>query len=90
MVNSEQNTLTLVFSGVFALKAFISEHDLTYLLGFPYLVSDEEIEQYYTFCADSTNAKVKCESKSVIQRPDLTASQIGGHTRSATHGYCHR
>lgn len=73
MVNSEKNSLTLVFSGVFALKAFISEHDLTYLLGFPYLVSDEEIEQYYTFCADSTNAKVKCESKSVIQRLDLTA-----------------
>ncbi|KAJ6576380.1 hypothetical protein B0H10DRAFT_2102638 [Mycena sp. CBHHK59/15] len=45
--------------GVFALKAYISETDLAYLLGFPYLCSEEEIQNYYTFCAESTNAKVQ-------------------------------
>jgi hypothetical protein len=48
-------------SGVFALKAYIDEMDLAYLLGFPYLCSDEEIQEYYTFCADCTNTKVQCE-----------------------------
>ncbi|KAJ6555805.1 hypothetical protein B0H19DRAFT_1261963 [Mycena capillaripes] len=45
--------------GVFGLKTYIDELDLTYLLGFPYLCSDEEIQEYYTFCAESSNVKVK-------------------------------
>ncbi|KAJ6550548.1 hypothetical protein B0H10DRAFT_2242649 [Mycena sp. CBHHK59/15] len=40
-------------------EAYISETDLAYLLGFPYLCSEEEIQNYYTFCAESTNAKVQ-------------------------------
>ncbi|KAJ7158275.1 hypothetical protein C8R43DRAFT_1124883 [Mycena crocata] len=46
-------------AGVFGLKAYISESDLAYQLGFPYLCSDEEIQAYYTFCVDSTIAKVQ-------------------------------
>ncbi|KAJ7182639.1 hypothetical protein C8R43DRAFT_1116274 [Mycena crocata] len=45
--------------GVFSLKAYISESDLEYLLGLPYLCLDEKIQAYYTFCADSTIAKVQ-------------------------------
>ncbi|KAJ7015790.1 hypothetical protein C8F04DRAFT_1365685, partial [Mycena alexandri] len=45
--------------GVFGLKAYINDLDLEYLLGFPYLCTDEEIERYYSFCADSTNQKVQ-------------------------------
>ncbi|KAJ7171887.1 hypothetical protein C8R43DRAFT_944427 [Mycena crocata] len=51
--------LTRSARGVFSLKAYISESDLEYLLGFPYLCSDEKIQAYYTFCADSTIAKVQ-------------------------------
>ncbi|KAJ7442082.1 hypothetical protein B0H11DRAFT_1929029 [Mycena galericulata] len=45
--------------GVFALKAYISENDLQYLLGFPYLCSETELQEYYTFCAESSVTKVQ-------------------------------
>ncbi|KAJ7700941.1 hypothetical protein B0H16DRAFT_1483720 [Mycena metata] len=45
--------------GVLALKAYISENDLAYLIGFPYLMSDNEIEGYYTFCAESSTRQVQ-------------------------------
>ncbi|KAJ7505079.1 hypothetical protein B0H11DRAFT_1980187 [Mycena galericulata] len=45
--------------GVFALKAYISENDLAYLLSFPYLSSEAEIQEYYTFCAESANTKIQ-------------------------------
>ncbi|KAJ7171600.1 hypothetical protein C8R43DRAFT_944206 [Mycena crocata] len=51
--------LTRSARGVFGLKVYISESDLEYLLRFPYLCSDEEIQAYYTFCVDSTIAKVQ-------------------------------
>ncbi|KAJ7081898.1 hypothetical protein C8R43DRAFT_965548 [Mycena crocata] len=51
--------LTRSARGVFSLKAYISESDLKYLLSFPSLCSDEKIQAYYTFCADSTIAKVQ-------------------------------
>ncbi|KAJ7511613.1 hypothetical protein B0H11DRAFT_2182944 [Mycena galericulata] len=45
--------------GVFALKAYITENDLQYLLGFPYLCSEMELQEYYTFCAESSVTKVQ-------------------------------
>ncbi|KAJ7475595.1 hypothetical protein B0H11DRAFT_2427262 [Mycena galericulata] len=45
--------------GVFALKAYITENDLQYLLGFPYLCSETELQEYYTFCAESSVTKVQ-------------------------------
>ncbi|KAJ7148363.1 hypothetical protein C8R46DRAFT_1044904 [Mycena filopes] len=45
--------------GVLALKAHISENDLAYLMGLPYLVSDEEVQNYYTFCAESQTTQVQ-------------------------------
>ncbi|KAF8175301.1 hypothetical protein K438DRAFT_1979860 [Mycena galopus ATCC 62051] len=45
--------------GVFGLKAHVSETDLGYLLGFPYLASGEEIEEYHTFCDLSTIRQVQ-------------------------------
>ncbi|KAJ7278722.1 hypothetical protein C8J57DRAFT_1465066 [Mycena rebaudengoi] len=45
--------------GVFGLKSYVSENDLAYLLGFPYLCSREEINEYYAFCAASTDPKVQ-------------------------------
>ncbi|KAF8146022.1 hypothetical protein K438DRAFT_1628949 [Mycena galopus ATCC 62051] len=45
--------------GVHALKSYIPENDWGYLLGFPYLVSDDEIEQYCTFCANSSISQVQ-------------------------------
>ncbi|KAJ7856165.1 hypothetical protein B0H13DRAFT_2357492 [Mycena leptocephala] len=53
-------TCTVHFNrGVLALMAYISDNDLQYLLGFPYLVSSEELEQYYTFCRDSSIVQVQ-------------------------------
>ncbi|KAJ7833307.1 hypothetical protein B0H14DRAFT_3462760 [Mycena olivaceomarginata] len=45
--------------GVFALKPYITENDLAYLLGFSYLLSSEEIEQYYMFCENSPTKQVQ-------------------------------
>ncbi|KAJ7939494.1 hypothetical protein B0H13DRAFT_1850787 [Mycena leptocephala] len=48
-------------------EPYISENDLQYLLSFPYLVSAEEIQQYCSFCADSTNVKVQSTQGSHAQ-----------------------
>ncbi|KAJ7812272.1 hypothetical protein B0H13DRAFT_1666278 [Mycena leptocephala] len=45
--------------GVFGLKTYIDELDLNYLLGFSYLSSDEEIQEYYIFCANRSHTKVQ-------------------------------
>ncbi|KAF8178392.1 hypothetical protein K438DRAFT_1978016 [Mycena galopus ATCC 62051] len=45
--------------GVFGLKAHVGETDLGYLLGFPYLASGEEIEEYHAFCDLSTIRQVQ-------------------------------
>ncbi|KAJ7756730.1 hypothetical protein B0H14DRAFT_3512057 [Mycena olivaceomarginata] len=45
--------------GVFALKPYITENDLDYLLGFSHLLSSEEIEQYYMFCENSPTKQVQ-------------------------------
>ncbi|KAK7038508.1 hypothetical protein R3P38DRAFT_3391671 [Favolaschia claudopus] len=45
--------------GVLGLRDHISDTILQYLLSFPYLASDEDIQQYYSFCADSTNPKLR-------------------------------
>jgi hypothetical protein len=57
------------FSGILALKAYITEHVLGYLLGFPYLVSDEEIQRYYSFCADSIIPQVQSQSNARFESP---------------------
>ncbi|KAJ6451028.1 hypothetical protein C8R45DRAFT_946435 [Mycena sanguinolenta] len=59
--------------GVFTLATYINDNDLAYLLGFPYLLSDDKIQQYYSFCADSTNSRLlrekqlECETAQVIK-----------------------
>ncbi|KAK7014626.1 hypothetical protein R3P38DRAFT_2410036, partial [Favolaschia claudopus] len=47
--------------GVLGLRDHISDTILQYLLSFPYLAFDEDIQRYYSFCADSTNAKLRGE-----------------------------
>ncbi|KAK7017306.1 hypothetical protein R3P38DRAFT_3320602 [Favolaschia claudopus] len=43
--------------GVLGLRDHITDEVLQYLLSFPYLNTPEDIQEYYTFCADSRNAK---------------------------------
>ncbi|KAJ6454741.1 hypothetical protein C8R47DRAFT_1252140 [Mycena vitilis] len=45
--------------GVFALESYIEETIFEYLLSFPYLETDEDIREYYSFCNSSPNKKLK-------------------------------
>ncbi|KAK7021573.1 hypothetical protein R3P38DRAFT_3541158 [Favolaschia claudopus] len=45
--------------GVFGLRDRVTDEVLQYLLSFPYLTTSEDIQDYYTFCAESTNPKVQ-------------------------------
>ncbi|KAK6974965.1 hypothetical protein R3P38DRAFT_3478367 [Favolaschia claudopus] len=45
--------------GVLGLRDHITDEVFQYLLSFPYLNTSEDIQEYYTFCADSRNAKVQ-------------------------------
>ncbi|KAJ7171602.1 hypothetical protein C8R43DRAFT_944208 [Mycena crocata] len=67
--------------GVFGLKVYISESDLEYLLGFPYLCSDEEIQAYYTFCVDSTIAKVQNKSNNSVPGSHAQDNQVNSTRR---------
>ncbi|KAK6984181.1 hypothetical protein R3P38DRAFT_2806941 [Favolaschia claudopus] len=45
--------------GVFGLRDHVTDEVLQYLLSFPHLTTSEDIQDYYTFCAESTNPKVQ-------------------------------
>ncbi|KAJ7702897.1 hypothetical protein B0H16DRAFT_1483034 [Mycena metata] len=51
--------LMLIWKTCIVLQPAFSENDLAYLIGFPYLMSDDEIEGYYTFCAESSTRQVQ-------------------------------
>ncbi|KAJ7829316.1 hypothetical protein B0H14DRAFT_3144043 [Mycena olivaceomarginata] len=45
--------------GVFALETYMDSLEFQYLLSFPYLETDADIQEYYTFCGESQNTKLK-------------------------------
>ncbi|KAF8177357.1 hypothetical protein K438DRAFT_1770124 [Mycena galopus ATCC 62051] len=45
--------------GVFTLETYLDTFDFQYLLSFPYLDTDADIQEYYTFCGASKNPKLK-------------------------------
>ncbi|KAJ7301012.1 hypothetical protein DFH08DRAFT_827925 [Mycena albidolilacea] len=45
--------------GVFALETYMDSLEFHYLLSFPYLKTDADIQEYYTFCGESQNTKLK-------------------------------
>ncbi|KAJ7460145.1 hypothetical protein FB451DRAFT_1181819 [Mycena latifolia] len=47
------------YRGIYALEAYIEEHILHSLLGFPYLDNEEDIADYRAFCNASTNSKLQ-------------------------------
>ncbi|KAJ7270367.1 hypothetical protein C8J57DRAFT_1227017 [Mycena rebaudengoi] len=74
-MSSHQDPTSLVLQ----LKAYISDSDLAYLLGVPYLVSGEEIAQYYAFCANSTVPRVQIRSQLAVCSRSVGASD-GNYT----------
>ncbi|KAF8143762.1 hypothetical protein K438DRAFT_1993568 [Mycena galopus ATCC 62051] len=67
--------------GVFALETYLDTFDFQYLLSFPYLDTDADIQEYYTFCGASKNPKLKAplthEIIDLDNSPPRTAS-VGG------------
>ncbi|KAF8149747.1 hypothetical protein K438DRAFT_1988768 [Mycena galopus ATCC 62051] len=51
--------LILIPRGVFALETYLDTFDFQYLLSFPYLDTDADIQEYYIFCGASKNPKLK-------------------------------
>ncbi|KAJ7811930.1 hypothetical protein B0H13DRAFT_1926434 [Mycena leptocephala] len=45
--------------GVFTVETHLENLEFQYLLSFPYLETDADIEEYYTFCGASKNPKLK-------------------------------
>ncbi|KAK6971576.1 hypothetical protein R3P38DRAFT_3336707 [Favolaschia claudopus] len=45
--------------GVLGLRDHVTDEVMQYLLSFPYLETPEEVQQYYTSCADSTKPKIQ-------------------------------
>ncbi|KAJ7634204.1 hypothetical protein DFH06DRAFT_1336760 [Mycena polygramma] len=63
--------------GVFALESYIEETIFQYLLSFPYLETDKEIREYYSFCNSSTNRKLKAWWTHKLSYPWLLPSLNG-------------
>jgi hypothetical protein len=51
--------LISLYSGVSALEAHIEDRTFQYLLSFPHLEKDADVQEYYSFCAASTIQKLK-------------------------------
>ncbi|KAK7037194.1 hypothetical protein R3P38DRAFT_3183344 [Favolaschia claudopus] len=60
--------------GVFGLRDHVTDEVLQYLLSFPYLTTSEDIQDYYTFCAESTNPKVQAWWAHKVSYPWLLIS----------------
>ncbi|KAJ7908033.1 hypothetical protein B0H13DRAFT_1879033 [Mycena leptocephala] len=60
--------------GVFALEAYVEDRIFQYLLSFPYLETDAEIQEYYSFCKASTIPKLKAWWRHKLSYPWLLHS----------------
>ncbi|KAJ7866571.1 hypothetical protein B0H14DRAFT_2573303 [Mycena olivaceomarginata] len=60
--------------GVFALETYMDSLEFQYLLSFPYLEIDADIQEYYTFCGESQNTKLKAWWTHKVSYPWLLPS----------------
>ncbi|KAJ7733189.1 hypothetical protein B0H14DRAFT_2639676 [Mycena olivaceomarginata] len=59
---------------VFALETYMDSLEFQYLLSFPYLETDADIQEYYTFCGESQNTKLKAWWTHKVSYPWLLPS----------------
>jgi hypothetical protein len=60
--------------------------EFQYLLSFPYLETDADIQEYYTFCGESQNTKLKGKFQFEFHSVAHSSIKPGGLTKSAIHG----
>ncbi|KAJ7829188.1 hypothetical protein B0H14DRAFT_3144055 [Mycena olivaceomarginata] len=67
-------TCLVHFKRVFALETYMDSLEFQYLLSFPYLETDADIQEYYTFCGESQNTKLKAWWTHKVSYPWLLPS----------------